>query len=89
MNGIGDGIPVDPNVDRCPICNKDLSGYTAEHKRKHIARCMRTKPLHIYTDRPRGRPSTKKHIRSIPKAMVCLGIFTLSFIVFELIFHFP
>ncbi len=80
---------IEPLVDRCPVCNKDLSGFPPAYRRKHIERCMRSKPKYVYSDRPRGRPSTKKHIRSVLKAMMCLGIFSFFFIVFELIFHFP
>ena len=34
--------------DRCPVCKRDLSGYTPEHKRKHIDRCRRSKPKYVY-----------------------------------------
>lgn len=84
-----DTLVIDPTVTRCPVCNKDLSDYTLAHRRKHIARCMRTKPLRIYSDNPRGRPSTRKHIKTPSKAL-CFSIFIISaFIVFELILHFP
>ena len=55
---------IDPTVDRCPVCNKDLTGYTLEYRRKHIASCMGSKPKYIYSNNPCGRPSTKKHIRT-------------------------
>ena len=46
--------------DRCPICKKDLSDYTWEHKRKHISRCTRSKPSYIYSDKAVGRPPKKR-----------------------------
>ena len=80
---------IEPPADRCPVCNKDLSGFPPAYRRKHIERCMRSKPKYVYSDRPRGRPATKRHIKSVPKAMLYLSITALSLIVFELIFHFP
>lgn len=75
--------------DRCPVCNKDLSEYSREHRRKHIARCKRTKPKYFYSEAPRGRPSIKKHIKS-PCCFCRISlIFAVSFLIFELILHFP
>lgn len=87
IGDLNEGIG-DPSPDRCPVCKKDLSGFPSAYRRKHIEKCMRSKPRYVYSDRPRGRPPTKKHIRSVPKTAVCVGVFACTFIVFELILHF-
>ena len=50
--------------DRCPVCKKDLSTYSWELRRKHISRCMRTKPSYVYSDRGRGRPMKKRPVKT-------------------------
>lgn len=51
----------DPEAaERCPICKKDLSTYSVEHRRKHISRCTRSKPSYVYSDRGAGRPPKKR-----------------------------
>ena len=47
-------------AERCPICKKDLSTYSIEHRKKHISRCTRSKPSYVYSDRGAGRPPKKR-----------------------------
>ena len=44
---------------KCPFCKKDLSAYTKEYIRKHVARCERRLNPYQYSDRKRGRPRLK------------------------------
>jgi len=46
--------------DRCPYCNKDLTGYSSELVLKHIASCHLKINPYIYSNRRRGRPSKKE-----------------------------
>ena len=64
---------VDPPSDRCPVCNKDLRGYSYAYRRKHIERCMSSKPKYLYSDRPRGRPSKRCPIKSPSKSFLFLS----------------
>lgn len=46
--------------ERCPYCNKDLSGYSSELVLKHIASCHRRINPYIYSNRKRGRPTNRE-----------------------------
>ena len=46
----------------CPVCKKDLAGYTKEYVEKHLRRCGSIEPKYIYSDKGRGRPPKKKKI---------------------------
>ena len=54
--------------DKCPVCNKDLSKYIYEYRRKHIYNCKRTKPKYFYSDAPCGRPRKRHRIKTPAKA---------------------
>ena len=73
--------------ERCPVCHKDISSYTDEHKRKHIDRCRRTKPKYLYSDLPRGRPSKRKPIKTPCKMALIVGIIVTLALLADLVLH--
>ena len=73
--------------NRCPICHKDISGYSNEHKRKHIDRCRRTKPKYLYSDCPRGRPSKRKPIRTPCRMAIIMGASAVAVLFLDILLH--
>jgi len=53
--------------DRCPYCNKDLTGYSSEMVVKHLASCHRRINPYVYSNRRRGRPSNKEREKILMK----------------------
>lgn len=73
--------------ERCPICNKDISSYTDELKRKHIDRCRRTKPKYVYSDRPCGRPPKRRPIKTPCRMAIIIGIFAIVVAFLDILLH--
>lgn len=60
-----DGCQYHHDSKKCPFCNKNLSLYTKEYIRKHVARCEQMLNPYKYSDRKRGRPRQKSAVFSI------------------------
>jgi len=47
---------------KCPYCNKDMCDCSTAFMVKHMTRCEGRTVRYEYTGRPRGRPSTRRHL---------------------------